>query len=398
MRDNAWLMIGSALIGAVVAALITLVAVSDGDAVSQAELEDAIDDAVQSVISNAIQEALDPRIRQSDATASVRLSDAMQAQRTQITTVFDDVARSVVIIDAEGAERTTEEGLVVVSSALASGFLLDDTGHVVTAAHVLTDMSSFTVILANGVRRTAELVGDDRPFSDVGVLRFQPQDADELIVPRFAEGRAVSAGETVLAIGNILLGEEIAVTAGVVSNPDTTFFRERYEQDNLIQTDAALNHGNSGGILVDLDGEIVGMTAVIARSTQDGGFVDGVGFAVQIGPVLEVARAIAEDGFYPRPTFGVVNERLLTPAAAAQLDLSVTEGAFLIELKRDGAFTRAGIRPGDVLRRLNDTPINADTPYLNALATLKPREPALVYIHRDGEEYQLRIAPDLRSP
>ena len=81
-----------------------------------------------------------------------------------------------------------------------------------------------------------------------------------------------------------------------------------------------------------------------------------------------------------------------------QLDLDVSEGAFLIELERRGAFARQGIRPGDVLRSLNGVPINAETPYLNALARLKPNVPVLVQIHRGGEEYRLSIAPDLRAP
>ena len=348
---------------------------------------------------SAVAAAVEQAMQQSGAEFALQLDDTMSTERRQVADIFAQISQSVVVIDAEGAERTNDQGVVVVSAALATGFVLDEAGHIVTAAHVLEGMTSFTVILPNDERLPAQRIGDDRPFSDVAVLRVDIEETDtELIVPSFGSTETVDAGETVIAIGNTLLGEEIAVTVGVVSDPDTTFFRERYEQDNLIQTDAALNHGNSGGILVDLDGKIIGMTAVIARETHDGGFVDGVGFAVQIDPVLEVARAIAEDGFYPRPTFGVINERLLTPTAAAQLDLEVTEGSFLIELERLGAFARAGIRPGDVLRNLNGVAINAETPFLNALKTLRPNVPVIVHVHRGGEEYRLSIAPDLRAP
>ena len=386
-------MLGSALIGAVVAALVAALAFSGDEGPDQAELAATISEAVDTAVSEALTAE-----QERFGVASELLAEAMGAQRTLIQDVFQAVAPSVVIIDAEGPERVNEEGVIVVSAALGTGFLLDDLGHVVTAAHVLEGMDTFTVILSSGERRAAQRLGDDQPFSDVGVLRFEPEASDELAVPSFAEGRDVTPGETVLAIGNTLLGAELAVTVGVVSDPDTTFFRERYEQDNLIQTDAALNHGNSGGVLVDIDGSIVGMTAVIARATRDGGFVDGIGFALQIASVLEVARAIVSDGFYPRPTFGVVNERLLNPTAAAQLDLEVSEGSFLIEIERQGAFARAGIRPGDVVRRLNDTPINAETPYLNALAELEPNVPVTVVVHRGNEDYVLRVAPDLRAP
>ncbi len=393
MRHTFTISIFTALIGAAIGAVVAGVVGDNGP--SEEELVAAVDASVESAVEQAVELALE---RSSEQLAT-RLNDSISAQERRVGEVFARVSRSVVVIDAEGPERVNDEGVTVVPAALATGFVLDEEGHIVTAAHVLEGMTSYTVILHNEQRLPAVRVGDDRPFTDVAVLRIEPGgDKPTLTVPAFGSNISVQAGETVLAIGNTLLGQEIALTVGIVSNPDTTFFRGRYEQENLIQTDAALNHGNSGGILVDLDGSIIGMTAVIARETLDGGFVDGVGFAVQIDAVLEVARAIASDGFFPRPSFGVVQERLLTPTAAVQLDIDVSEGAFLIELERRGAFARAGIRPGDVLRTLNGVAINAETPYLNALARLQPNVPVLVHIHRGGEEYRLSIAPDLRAP
>lgn len=382
-------MIGG-LCGAVVAVLL-----GGGEQRTQEEFDAAVATAVDAAVEQAVAQAM----QASTEELAAQVWSSMSARERRIAEIFDEVSESVVIIDAEGPERTNEEGVVVVPAALATGFVLDDQGHIVTAAHVLEGKTRFLVILANGERYAAERLGDDQPFSDVAVLRITENDSTEdLAVPSFGSTDSVEAGETVLAIGNTLLGQEIAVTVGVVSDPDTSFFRERYDQDNLIQTDAAMNHGNSGGILVDLDGNIIGMTAVIARETHEGDFVDGVGFAVQIDAVLEVARGIADNGFYPRPTFGVVHERLLTPTAAKQLDLEVNEGSFLIEIKRLGAFARAGIRPGDVVRGINGIPITADMPYLNVLATLEPNVPVVVQVHRGGEEYRLSIAPDLRAP
>lgn len=394
MRHTFTIILASALIGAICGAVIASV-FSSSHGTSQEELDAAVTAAVEGALGPALEEAM----QRSTAELAVQLESEVSDQQGRVAEIYSEVSKSVVIIDAEGPERTNEEGIVVVPAALATGFVLDRQGHIITAAHVLEEMTSFRVILPNGERLPAERLGDDRPFSDVAVLRVDVETLEEgLVVPDFGSSQTVRAGETVVAFGNTILGEEIAISVGVVSDPDTTFFRERYEQDNLIQTDAALNHGNSGGVLVDLDGHVVGMTAMIARETRDGEFVDGVGFAIQIDAVLEVARAIAANGFFPRPTFGVVNERLLTPTAAAQLDLEVTEGSFLIEIKRSGAFARAGIRPGDVLRELNGIRINAETPYLNALATLEPNVPISVHIHRGGEEYRLSIAPDLRAP
>ena len=350
--------------------------------VLQAETQDGrpleqFDDAAMAQILDRVLERVDPPLHE-------RVVDA-----------YARVASSIVLISAEGEERTNEEGLLYQPLALGTGIVLDERGNIVTAAHVIEDTERIEVILPGGERADASLISSDAPFSDVAVLRVE---LDGLQPAAFGSAGGLSTGEHVLAVGNVLLGEEIAMTLGVVSRPDTEFARERYIQDDLIQTDAALNFGNSGGALVNLEGEVVGLTTVIARETRDGDFVDGVGFAIRIEQVLQIARTIAADGYYPRPTFGVVNERLLTPQAAAQLGLSVSEGAFLLEIKRSGVFARAGIRPGDVIRELDEVTIDEETPYINALSQLRPGVEVRVVIHRDGRDMDLLLAPELRLP
>lgn len=392
---NIWLaaFVAGAAAGAVVAVLIGVVQ-SDEAQIDPVEVErivlevleaeaqnDApITDAVIARVLDHVLERIDPPLHE------------------QVVDAYARVAPSIVLISAEGEERTNDEGVVYQPIALGTGIVLDDAGNIVTAAHVIEDTELIEVILADGARARAELISSDAPFSDVAVLRVDRVALDDFRPAAFGAAGALSTGEHVLAVGNVLLGEEIAMTLGVVSHPDTDFQRDRYVQDDLIQTDAALNFGNSGGALVNLEGEVVGLTSVIARETQDGDFVDGVGFAIRIERVLEVARTIAADGYYPRPTFGVVDERLLTPQAAAQLGLSVDEGSFLLEIKRSGVFARAGIRPGDVIRELDGATIDADTPYLNALARLRPGVEVLVRVHRDGRDMDLTLAPELRLP
>ena len=392
---NIWLaaFVAGAAAGAVVAVLIGVVQ-SDEAQIDPVEVErivlevleaeaqnDApITDAVIARVLDHVLERIDPPLHE------------------QVVDAYARVAPSIVLISAEGEERTNDEGVVYQPIALGTGIVLDDAGNIVTAAHVIEDTELIEVILADGARARAELISSDAPFSDVAVLRVDRVELDDFRPAAFGAAGALSTGEHVLAVGNVLLGEEIAMTLGVVSHPDTDFQRDRYVQDDLIQTDAALNFGNSGGALVNLEGEVVGLTSVIARETQDGDFVDGVGFAIRIERVLEVARTIAADGYYPRPTFGVVDERLLTPQAAAQLGLSVDEGSFLLEIKRSGVFARAGIRPGDVIRELDGATIDADTPYLNALARLRPGVEVLVRVHRDGRDMDLTLAPELRLP
>ena len=350
--------------------------VLEAEAQSGGALEQ-LDDAAMAHILDRVLERVDPPLHE-------RVVDA-----------YARVASSIVLISAEGEERTNEDGLLYQPLALGTGIVLDDLGNIITAAHVIEDTERIEVILPGGGRADAALISSDAPFSDVAVLRVE---LDGLRPAAFGSAGRLSTGEHVLAVGNVLLGEEVAMTLGVVSRPDTEFARERYIQDDLIQTDAALNFGNSGGALVNLEGEVVGLTTVIARETRDGDFVDGVGFAIRIEQVLKIARAIAADGYYPRPTFGVVNERLLTPQAAQQLGLSVSKGAFLLEIKRSGVFARAGIRPGDVIRELDEVAIDEETPYINALSQLRPGVEVRVVIHRDGRDMNLRLAPELRLP
>ena len=350
--------------------------VLEAEAQSGGALEQ-LDDAAMAHILDRVLERVDPPLHE-------RVVDA-----------YARVASSIVLISAEGEERTNEDGLLYQPLALGTGIVLDDLGNIITAAHVIEDTERIEVILPDGARADASLISSDAPFSDVAVLRVE---LDGLRPAAFGSAGRLSTGEHVLAVGNVLLGEEVAMTLGVVSRPDTEFARERYIQDDLIQTDAALNFGNSGGALVNLEGEVVGLTTVIARETRDGDFVDGVGFAIRIEQVLKIARAIAADGYYPRPTFGVVNERLLTPQAAQQLGLSVSKGAFLLEIKRSGVFARAGIRPGDVIRELDEVAIDEETPYINALSQLRPGVEVRVVIHRDGRDMDLRLAPELRLP
>lgn len=350
--------------------------VLEAEAQSGGALEQ-LDDAAMAHILDRVLERVDPPLHE-------RVVDA-----------YARVASSIVLISAEGEERANEDGLLYQPLALGTGIVLDGQGNIITAAHVIEDTERIEVILPGGARADASLISSDAPFSDVAVLRVE---LDGLQPAAFGSAGRLSTGEHVLAVGNVLLGEEIAMTLGVVSRPDTEFARERYIQDDLIQTDAALNFGNSGGALVNLEGEVVGLTTVIARETRDGDFVDGVGFAIRIEQVLKIARAIAADGYYPRPTFGVVNERLLTPQAAQQLGLSVSKGAFLLEIKRSGVFARAGIRPGDVIRELDEVAIDEETPYINALSQLRPGVEVRVVIHRDGRDMDLRLAPELRLP
>ena len=174
MRHTFTIVVVSALIGAIVGAAIWSV-LSSGDQMSQEEL----DAVVQAAVESAVEQAVDQAIQQSTDEMSLQLAETATGERRLVAEIFERISRSVVIIDAEGPERTNDEGVTIVPAALATGFVLDDTGHIVTAAHVLEGMNRFVVILPGDDRRPAERLGDDRPFSDVAVLRIELEDEEE---------------------------------------------------------------------------------------------------------------------------------------------------------------------------------------------------------------------------
>jgi S1-C subfamily serine protease len=305
------------------------------------------------------------------------------------------VLPSIVIVDAESAAERDEDGNLISKVSLGSGIILDAEGFVLTNEHVIRGAETIMVILADQSRHEAELVGHDAPFTDIAVLRITPTGQR---APRFGSSAALDLGDAVFTAGNPLLGVRPTVTLGIVSDPDASFPRDNFVQEHLIQTDAALNQGNSGGALVNLAGEIVGLTTTVVRQTDDGSFVDGVAFALQMDIVLPIARAIARDGRFPRADFGVLDVRSLNPLVAGQLGLSVDEGAFLVEITREGVFGLAGLRPGDIVVSMNGMAITRDQPYLNALRQLQPNQAVEVVYLALGMEPQesLILTPEVR--
>ncbi len=323
------------------------------------------------------------------------ISDAFEQRDQVLSDAVVRVLPAIVKVDAEFLAQRAEDGNFVSRVSVGSGIILDSEGFVLTNEHVIRDAETITVILPNESRHEAKLVGHDAPFTDIAVLQIVPSGHR---APRFGSSAALNLGDAVFTIGNPLSGSRPAVTLGIVSDPDASLPRGNFVQEHLIQTDAALNRGNSGGALVNMAGEIVGLTTTVVRQTDDGSFVDGVAFALQMDIVLPIARTIARDGEFPRPDFGVMDVRGIGPLAAAQLGLSVEEGAFLLEITREGVFGLAGLRPGDIVVSMNGVAITRDQPYLNVLRELQPNQTVeVVYLVQGAEpEEAVFLMPEVR--
>jgi 2-alkenal reductase len=202
-------------------------------------------------------------------------------------------------------------------------------------------------------------------------------------------------GETVLAIGNPLGKFDGSVSVGVISGLDRSETFDGVRQRDLIQTDAALNNGNSGGALVNLSGQFIGMPTAVLRQSNSGQPVNGIAFALPAARVLEIANEIIATGAaIERPALGVEHIDL-TPETLARLPrLAVNEGAAVASVTPGGPAAEAGIRPGDVIVQLGDTVIDQETPLFNALLEHEVGETVRVVLNRNARiiDVEVRLA------
>ena len=225
------------------------------------------------------------------------------------------------------------------TNSLGSGFIVDTSGIVVTNNHVIADADEINIIMNDGTKFKAELVGVDKK-TDLAVLKFKPN--KPLIAVKFGDSDKLRLGEWVIAIGNpFSLGG--TVTAGIVSARNRDISSGPY--DNYIQTDAAINRGNSGGPLFNLDGEVIGVNTLIISPT--GGSI-GIGFAVPSKTVAGVVDQLRQFGELRRGWLGVRIQQV-TDEIAESLNIKPARGALIAGVEDKGPAKPAGIEPGDVV-------------------------------------------------
>jgi len=312
-------------------------------------------------------------------------------EESATTDTFKKVAPGVVTLIVQ-AQRTDSLGRQIRETNLGSGVLIDDRGYLITNEHVVRGASRITVKLANGEERPGVLVGDDAPFTDIAIVRVQP---DGLNVVPIGDSNALIHGQAVLAIGSVAFSAQTTdfrnnVTRGVVSGLHRRWPRDDTVMEDLIQTDAAINHGNSGGALVTINGELVGITTTVVRGNQGGQTVEGVAFALPSRTFKPIIDQIIASGKTERPFVGIVH-RQLTPELIQQSRLAVQNGAFVLDVVADSPAARAGIQKGDVITKLGDQAISDELPYLNALVRQRPGSSVPVTLVRAGRETQINL-------
>lgn len=262
-------------------------------------------------------------------------------------------------------------------SALGSGVIVDARGYLLTNEHVIKDAQEILVLLHDGRETRAELVGTD-PYSDLAVLKIE---LDQLTAIELGTPAKSRVGDVVLAIGNPF-GVGQTVTQGIISATGRWNLNIS-EYENFLQTDAAINIGNSGGALVDAHGRLLGInTAIFGEGNV------GISFAIPADSAMESLREIIEKGRVVRGWLGL-DARALTPELAEYLSLSTTEGVIITGVLPKGPAHRAGLRPGDVLTHINGQPVGQGRRGMNQIAAIEPGSTAQLSILREAQPLTL---------
>ena len=308
-----------------------------------------------------------------DAVVNISTSQKVETRNTPMPQLpndpqLDELFRDFFNRRGQGDPQNRDRGPRRVNS-LGSGFIIDASGIVVTNNHVISEADEVTVILNDGSRLKAEIIGKDQK-TDIALLRVKPD--KPLKAVKFGDSEKLRLGEWVIAIGNpFSLGG--SVTAGIVSARNRDINSGPY--DNYIQTDAAINRGNSGGPLFNLDGEVVGInTAIISPS---GGSI-GIGFSVPSKTAMPVIDQLKQFGETRRGWLGVRIQQV-TDEIAESLNIKPPRGALVAGVDDKGPAKPAGIEPGDVIvkfdgkeikemrdlpRAVADTPVGKQTPVI----------------------------------
>lgn len=335
---------------------------------------------------------LDSSLKAQQASQSLVLN-ATDIQ-TAVTQAVQAVSPAVVTVVGTVPGQSTFFGQSGDATVSGSGFFISDQGYVLTNNHVVEGMKEVKIILADGTEETATVVGTDR-YSDIAVLKA---DGTVPAVAKLGDSSLLQPGETVIAIGSPLGDFKNTVTEGVVSATGRSIDSgQGYQVEGLIQTDAAINHGNSGGPLVNLAGEVIGINTMIVRSSGNGDVAEGLGFAIPVNTAQEVSKQLLTNGYVSRPFMGI-NYQAISPDVAAMYNLPVQWGIYVQNVAADSPANTAGLKKGDIIDSLNGTKLDATHQYLNMLYQLKPGDKVTLGVMRDGKEISIDITLGETSP
>lgn len=278
---------------------------------------------------------------------------ALDAYSKSIISVVDNVGPAVVQIGVTKVVGYSPFGGGQVARGAGSGVIFAPDGYILTNSHVVDGARQVIVTLADGHDIRGDVIGQD-PDSDVAVVRISPPNGTQLRAAKLGDSDNLQVGQLVVAIGSPV-GLQSTVTAGIVSALHRTLPGYGGQMiEDIIQTDAAVNPGNSGGPLVDSSGAVIGINVAVVQQAQ------GLSFAIPINTVNWVAARLMRDGEVRRPVLGIVAQSGTLPQSLRrQFQLEKEMAVQVVQVANGGPAQKAGIQPGDIVYKLDDRPIGS---------------------------------------
>lgn len=310
-----------------------------------------------------------------------------------IADIADKVSRSVVSI-VTSTKSMNLFGQSTDSQAAGTGIIATKDGYIITNKHVINGASKVTVILDDGTTyEDVEVVATD-PLNDIAFLKIK--DVDNLTPATLGDSKTINVGQQVIAIGNALGEYQNTVTAGIISGTGRSVTASDGSGSNvetlsdMIQTDAAINSGNSGGPLVNAAGEVIGINTAVSASAEN------MGFAIPISSVKGMLNQLIETGKAKRSYLGVYSS-VITPEVAKEYNLPVSTGAYLYSpssysaIIKDSPAAKAGLKDKDIVTAVNGTKVGAAGSLSDLIGEYKPGDTVQLTIIREGKEMAVNV-------
>lgn len=306
---------------------------------------------------------------------------------TTITKAVQTIGPAVVTVVGTIPSQNTFFGQTGDQTVSGSGFFISKDGYLLTNNHVIDGTSSVNIVLSDGTQEKATIVGTDQ-YSDIAVLKT---DGKVPAVVTLGNSDVLLPGDTTIAIGSPLGDFKNTVTVGVVSATGRSIDTGNgYTMDGMIQTDAAINEGNSGGPLVNLVGEVIGINTLVVQNTGNGSVAQGLGFAIPINTAQAVATQILQNGYVAHPYLGI-QYQAITPAIANRYGLPADWGVYVTDVSSNSPASKAGLQQGDIITGIDNITLDDTHSYLNILFTHKPGDQVTLVVVRGDKTLQMQV-------
>ena len=321
----------------------------------------------------------------SDSKAVAMQTVKSDGKKLSASDVYKNNVNSTVGITTEIS--TNYFGYTTTAAASGSGFIITDDGYIVTNYHVIEGANKVKVTTYDDKSYDAEIIGSDQT-NDIAVLKI---DATGLEAVTLGDSDALSVGDDVVAIGNPLGELTFTLTSGVVSAKDRQITTSNSVMMNLIQTDCAINSGNSGGALFNMYGEVVGVTnAKYSTNSSTEASIDNIGFAIPINTVKDIVTNIIENGYFAKPYIGVSVDTVSDDMTS----YGIPEGAVIKSVTEGSPAEEAGLEENDIVTKIDDTEIKSSSDMVAAIRKASKGDKLTLTVYRQGKLMTLTVTVD----